>query len=315
MNNTTNPPEAFPGHDGGAWAPVAGEIVASWPKGHFAENLAVDDAGIAYVSLHSHNRIDRFDPKTRQVEEFARLTAPAAGLAFDAEGALWVTGGENGQAPGYIWRIRSAQPELWVEIPDARFMNGCTPHPDGRTLLVCESVTGRILAIDQKEKRWGVWLEDDRLRPKGPKMPAANGIKLRDGWAWISITDHDLILRSKIAADGSAGPIEVAAEKLHADDFAFAASGAAYIATHAAQTVVRLHADGSRETIAGPNEGAVGCTACAFGRGAEDSQSLYVTTTGGLIYPYRGTIQDAKLLRLNVGESGRPLLPDKSFAA
>jgi sugar lactone lactonase YvrE len=311
MNSTTNPPDGFPGHDGGRWAPVTSEVVASWPRGHFAENLAVDPTGAVHVSLHSHNRIDRFDPKTRRVEEFARLASPAAGLAFDVAGSLWVTGGAVGQAPGYIWRIRSGQPELWVEIPDAVFMNGCTPHLDGRTLLVCESVTGRILAIDQNEKRWTVWLQDDRLRPKSAQTPGANGIKLHDGWAWISITDHDWIVRSKIAADGGAGPIEVAAEKLRADDFAFGESGVAYIATHPAQTVLRLHPDGKRETIAGPLEGAVGSTACAFGHRAEDHKSLYVTTTGGLRYPYREEVQDAKLLRLNVGERGQPLLRER----
>ena len=311
MNSATNPPDAFHGHDGGQWAPVATEVVAYWARGHFAENLAVDPAGAVYVSLHSHNRIDRFDPKTRRVEEFARLKAPAAGLAFDAAGSLWVTGGAVGHAPGYIWCIRSGQPELWVEIPDAVFMNGCTPHLDGRTLLVCESTTGRILGIDQKEKRWGVWLQDDRLRPQAAQLPGANGIKLRDGWAWISITDHDWVVRSKIAADGSAGHIEVAVENLRADDFAFGESGSAYIATHPAQTVLRLCPDGKRETIAGPHEGAVGSTACAFGRRAEDREALYVTTTGGLRYPYRGEIQDAKLLRLNVGERGQPLLPEQ----
>jgi sugar lactone lactonase YvrE len=310
VNSTSNPPDAFPGHDGGRWAPVASEVVASWRRGHFAENVATDAAGVEYVSLHSHHRIDRFDPTTRQVEEFAHVTAPAAGLAFDAAGSLWVTGGAVGPAPGYMWRIRSCQPEPWLEVPDAVFMNGCTPHPDGRTLLVCESVTGRILAIDQKEKRWSVWLQDDRLRPKSAQMPGANGIKLHDGWAFISITDHDRIVRSKIATDGSAGPMEVVTERLRADDFAFAESGAAYIATHAAQTVLRVHPDGARETIAGPHGGAVGSTACTFGGRADDRKALYVTTTGGLRSSYRGEIEDAKLLRLNVRERGRPLLPE-----
>ena len=104
--------------------------------------------------------------------------------------------------------------------------------------------------------------------------------------------------------------MEVVAEKLRADDFAFGESGAAYIATHPAQAVLRLHPDGWRETIAGPDQGAVGSTACAFGRGAEDYQALYVTTTGGLRYPYKDAIQDAKLLRLNVGENGQTLLPE-----
>ena len=305
-----NPPDPFPGHEGGRWAPVTSEIVVSWLPGHFAENMAIDSEGLIHVSLHSHHRIDRFNPQTRQLEELAHFTAPAAGLAFDAAGSLWVTGGAVGQVPGYVWRLqRNGQPELWVEIPDAVFMNGCTPHPDGHTLLVCESVTGRVLAIDQTHKRWRVWLEDERLRPKSAEMPGANGIKLHQGWAWISITDHDRVVRSKIAADGSAGPIEIVAERLRADDFAFGESGIAYIATHAAQTVLRLKPDGARETIAGPNEGAVGSTACAFGRRPEDRTNLYVTTTGGMWTPYRGKIQDAKLLRLNVGEPGQALLP------
>jgi sugar lactone lactonase YvrE len=288
---------------------VRSETLACWPRGHFAENLAIDSAGDVYVSLHSHHRIDRFRPRSGRVEEFARLGAPAAGLAFDAIGRLWVTGGIVGERPGYVWCIPpTGQPQLWVEVPDAVFMNGCTPHPDGRTLLVCESVTGRILAVDQDTKRWSVWLEDDQLRPKSAQMPGANGIKLHAGWAWISVTDHDRIMRTRIAADGRADSLETVATQLRADDFAFGDSGAVYIATHAAQTVLRLDADGTRKTLAGPREGAVGSTACAFGRLSEDRACLYVTTTGGLWSPYQGQVQEAKLLRLSVGEHGIHLL-------
>jgi hypothetical protein len=88
------------------------------------------------------------------------------------------------------------------------------------------------------------------------------------------------------------------------DDFAPSASGSFYIATHVAQTVVRIDAAGNRTTIAGPKEGAVGATACAFGRAPDDQNALYVTTNGGLIVPFEGRIQDAKLLRLDVGEGG-----------
>ena len=80
-----------------------------------------------------------------------------------------------------------------------------------------------------------------------------------------------------------------------------------YITTHVAQTVLRLDADGTRTTIAGPGEGAVGSTACAFGRTPQDRLSVYVTTNGGLSLPYEGKLQDAKLLRLAVGEHGQAL--------
>jgi sugar lactone lactonase YvrE len=307
----SNPPDPFPGHDPGAWAPVPCSVVATWPVGHFAENLAVDPAGAVFVSLHSHQAIIRYDPASVSVTPFASLPAPVAGLAFDAAGMLWATGGVLGQAPGLIWRIApDGQIEEWASIADAVFLNGCTPHPDGVTLLVCESMTGRVLAVDQLQRNtWQTWIADERLSPTGTQTPGANGIKLRDNQAWISVTDRNLLLRAPLAAGGPAGPLQVAATDLRADDFAFAASGALYIATHPAQSVMRLDADGQRATLAGPQDGAAGTTACAFGRGPGDSGALYVTTNGGLWLPWRGVPQEAKLLRLEVGEAGQSLLP------
>lgn len=145
--------------------------------------------------------------------------------------------------------------------------------------------------------------------PKRNPDPGANGIKLRDGWAWISVTDHDKLYRVQLDKLGAAGPLQVAAENLRADDFAFGISGALYLATHPAQTVMRLGPAQKRATLAGPDEGAVGSTACAFGRAPGDEEALYVTTNGGLWLPWHGVPQEAKLLRLDVGETGQPLLP------
>jgi hypothetical protein len=39
------------------------------------------------------------------------------------------------------------------------------------------------------------------------------------------------------------------------------------------------------------------------GRVPYDKNALYVTTNGGLIVPFTGSVQDAKLLRLDVGEA------------
>jgi hypothetical protein len=105
----------------------------------------------------------------------------------------------------------------------------------------------------------------------------------------------------------SAGVLELAFEDVRADDFAFSELKTMYIATHVAQSVLRLQADGTRTTIAGPSEGMVGSTACAFGRAPEDAHTLYVTTNGGLSLPYQGQLQDAKLVRLDLGERGAPL--------
>jgi sugar lactone lactonase YvrE len=300
--------QLFPGHDGGDWAPVPSKIVATWPAGTFAENLAVLPDGSILISLHSHKRIDRYDPANGQLSTFAELPAPAAGLSFDANGQLWVTGGALGAAPGYVWRVdRSGAAQPWVEIADAYFMNGCAFISTG-TLLVCESATGRLLAVDTSAKKWRVWLSDRRLAPTDPQMPGANGIKVYGSHAYVSVTDSNILYRIKLEGGEPAGPLEVVAENLRADDFAFASSGALYIATHPAQSVVRLAPNGRRTTIAGPEQGTVGSTACAFGRPQADDKALYVTTTGGVYFPYQGVLQEAKLVRLDVGEAGAPLL-------
>src|SRR5579862_1494577 len=114
----------FPGHLEGDWRIAPCEVVASWSAPAFAENLAVDAGGRVFVSLHSHNRIDCYDPRTRTVEPFAELPASPAGLAFDDQGQLWITGGTLGATPGFVWRANPRGViESWVEIPDAVFMN------------------------------------------------------------------------------------------------------------------------------------------------------------------------------------------------
>jgi sugar lactone lactonase YvrE len=300
----------YPDHDGGGLALVEGATVATWKAPAFVENLAVDEAGAIFVTVHSHNRIDRYDPATRTVTRFAEVPAPPMGLAFDAEGVLWATGGTLRKAPGYIWRLeRSGALQPWCELPDALFINGCTMHPNGGTLLACESASGDVLAIDCGQPgRWDVWLKGDQLRPIESGYPGSNGIKIREGWAWISVSGRRLMARVPIQPDGAAGDIEIAASRLLADDFAFGVSGAVYVTTHPDHSLVRLDPSGARTTLAGAEQGMVGSTACAFGRARGDETALYVTTDGGFLIPHESGLQDAKLVRLDVGESGWPLL-------
>ena len=108
---------------------MACTTVASWPVGAFAENLAVSLEGEVFVSLHGDRRVDRYVPDRRSLAPFAQFPAPVAGLCFGDSGILWVTGGSIGNPPGYVWRVSpDGRVELWVEIPDAQFMNGCATN-------------------------------------------------------------------------------------------------------------------------------------------------------------------------------------------
>ena len=86
-------------HDGGRLAPIEATTVATWRAPAFLENLAVDAEGGVFVTVYSHNRVDRYDPATRATTTFAEVPAPPMGLAFDPGGVLWVTGGTLREGP------------------------------------------------------------------------------------------------------------------------------------------------------------------------------------------------------------------------
>ena len=173
----THTQEYYPDHNGGQFAPIEATTVATWKARSFLENLAVDAEGAVFVTVYSHKRVDRYDPATGATTPFAEVPAAPMGLAFDADGVLWMTGGTLYEGPGFIWRVeRTGAVRRWCELPDATFMNGCTMDPNGRTLLACESSSGHILAIDLDQPgRWNIWLQGDRLRPVVPKWPGSNG--------------------------------------------------------------------------------------------------------------------------------------------
>ena len=117
--------ESYTGHDGGEFSAVKFKVVAAWPAPTFVENLAIDSTGAIFVSLYSHNRVDRYDPATGAAAPFADLPAPPMGLAFDAGGSLWATGGTFREGPGYIWKIGpDGSVQHWTDLPDAVFING-----------------------------------------------------------------------------------------------------------------------------------------------------------------------------------------------
>lgn len=293
-------------HDGGRLEPATVEIVATWPKGGFAESVAVAADGGVFVSLHTDKAVVRYDPATGAVTPFATFDRPATGLAFAADGTLLVSGGDPGTAPGVVWRVSPAgEVAQLVEIAEAAFLNGVTSLGD--RFLIADSLGGKLYALDPEAGGVSTWLADPLLVAPDPAQgPGANGVKVFDGAVTVSVTGADRLVRAPIV-DGRPGRVAVLAERLRADDFCFGADGALYIATHPARTLMRLDPDGSRATLAEAAQGMTGATAVAFGRTAADAHSVYVTTTGGTWMLPDAELEAAKLVRVDVGRQGRPL--------
>ncbi len=70
----------YPDHDGGTFTPIEATTVATWKAPAFLENLAVDADGAVFVTVYSHNRVDRYNPATGATTTFAEVPAPLWGL-------------------------------------------------------------------------------------------------------------------------------------------------------------------------------------------------------------------------------------------
>ena len=300
-----------PPHDEAPVQKVAVTLLAEWPAGTFVENLVARADGKLLVAVHSENRLELIDPMRPSAahDVFAELPGPIAGPAY-VDDDLFVNVSAPGQPPGHIFRVDAAgKVEPWVELLDALFLNGSTPFV-GRSLLVGDAVRGRLIRVDVERRTQSVWFEDAVLKKvtAEPWLPGVNGIKVFGRHVYFSNTDAAHIGRVAIEADGRAGSVEIVAKSFTCDDFAFDADGSLYGTTHVHNSVTRLSPSGERVVLAGAEEGLAGSTAVAFGRSGADARSLYVTTTGGILAPYEGVVRTAKLLRLDVGAAGHPIV-------
>jgi sugar lactone lactonase YvrE len=88
------------------------------------------------------------------------------------------------------------------------------------------------------------------------------------------------------------------------DDFALDVEGNLYAATHIYNSVLRITPTGETTVIAQTEQGVVGSTAVAFGRGATGQTSIYVVINGGMFLPLPGGVVPANVVRLDVGQLG-----------
>jgi hypothetical protein len=298
----------IPIHDEPEMHHLRARVLATWPAGTFVENIHARADGSMLVSVHSASELHRWR-EGQGVDVFARLPAPPAAINAHPDGGVIVVGGSVGTGPQFVWHVddRGSVREI-ARVSDALFFNGATRFFP-RHLLVAEAILGRIYHIDLATGASSVWLAHHLLAKITTEvmLPGVNGIKIFGRHVYVTNTDRALFLRIGIDERGLPGPIEILAEQLRADDFAFDCDGNAYLTTHIHNSLLRLTPGGARVNVAGADDGMAGSTAVAFGVDPGSQNYAFVTSTGGVLAPIDGIVQPAKLIRVDVGSTGLPI--------
>jgi gluconolactonase len=185
-------------------------------------------------------------------------------------------------------------------------------------LYVSDSFAGTITRVAPDGTGKVTWVSDARLTTKGQPPFGANGLAFDAAYAhlYVANTGDSLVLRVPVAADGSAGPLEVfargadldaatgMAQSLHgADGIAFDAAGNLWVCANQANELQVLSPDA--ELVAryrGSGSGALDFPASLVFRG----RTLYLTN----LSLATGAIH-SKLSVMTAPLPGAPLAPGR----
>jgi sugar lactone lactonase YvrE len=313
-------------HIDGPAALLPTTTIATFPIGSFLENIAVRKNGDLLVTSMSNKALYQVTPPSPGATLANHTTirtwdGEVTGVVEDPNhpDMFYVSTGEaNKQGSWSIWKLSySPEPlvEHFVDVPEALWLNGSTFVAGSSTLLLADSLQGRIYGVHVPTKRVEIWLEHTLLTKMTtrPPWPGVNGLDIFKGRLYATNSDRGLLLKAGI--NSSSGEyveksLVVLQEDVCGDDFAFDAEGNLYMTTNPNQTVLKFPDAGRGERVrvggAVDDEELTGATALAFGRLDEDRESVYVTTTGGLVNPTRGKEGPgmARVVRLDVGVAG-----------
>ena len=287
---------------------VPAQTVAEFPANTFLESIAINADNTLFITSHNEGNVIRMGvdgiPKIH-----ASVAGKATGLAFTSTNTLLLSGWDE-QNTCVIWQVSlQGTVEVLATLPDAVFLNGVTRLTDS-LYLIADSYRGVIWQLNLPEKTVQIWLEHPHLARSGTdkEFPGVNGLKIFDGVLYASNTEKAQLVKIPLQANEQPGEPEVFLTQVNLDDFAFDRHGDLYGTTHVFNSVVKIAQDGSMTIIAEAAQGMVGTTALAFGRSPSHQTQLYVITNGGMSFPPASGIEPAKVVRLDVGVEGLPLL-------
>lgn len=277
----------------------------SWPKGSWAESIAVRRNGKLLVTRvdipelwqidpagHSASLVHSFDDHlalsgiTEVTPDVFAVVAVnfslATGILSAGSSSIWTVDFSNHTT------LNQTTVSKVTGLPEAGLPNGLTVlNATEGTILAADSY-GAVINVNIHTGEYAVVLEDATLQPAANLSTlGVNGIHVRGKYLYYTNSNQHLFGRVKINANGTAAaPFEVLYQDSSPpfDDFALDKHGVAYITHTTGYGLTRVGTNGNGTLILGNVNATLGTTAAAF---SNNGSVLYVTTNGGLVGPAR----------------------------
>lgn len=189
---------------------------------------------------------------------------------------------------------QNATVSLLTEIPEADFLNGMATLDDHR-IYVSDVHNGIVYLVDTETGDYQVGVNDTLMKysidgSNASTNLGANGLKVHGSYLYWANTANGFVARIPIGSDGlpTGKAAEIVATNVpKADDFQITSDGQLFVAQNQQDTLSWANSyQGTSVTarpLAGSNISTVlaGATSPKFGRTANDSRRLYLSTSGG----------------------------------
>lgn len=318
------------------------QTIYQFPENTYVENLAVRANGQILLDVFTSPQLWLVDPQVPGeavlVHEFPDALGITGITEYDDDvfavlaGNFSFSSGECTKGSWSIWSVdlgnaiinsnaslAASPPKVskLADVPAATCLNGMDLLSGGakKFLMAGDIRTGEIYAVDVDTGASAVTINNTQTVPAvtyGFGSVSTDGLRVRDSDLYFTNIGQGTLVKVPLNPDDGtpAGEAQTVAKSLSSkdqwDDFAIDCDGNVFMTTGGSNTIQRVTPEGSVAILAGSlNSTAIAEPSSArFGRMADDSNVLYVTTAGAMVAPVNGnTVVGAQVLAIRTNAS------------
>jgi sugar lactone lactonase YvrE len=276
------------------------------------EGVTVDPSGNVFVSWSPLGQLVKVAAGSDTAEPFGAVE----GLMEGDPGLLGLATDEDGNVYGGVVSTNPDANGVWkfdAETGDAQRIEGsegimlanAIAFDENGTMYITDSIVGavwRAIAGEPAE----LWIQDALLEGDSsfgyPFPIGANGIAVSEEHVYVAVTETGLIIAIPVADDGSAGSPSVWSEMEEGvlpDGLSVDNEGNVYIAAPTVNQILRVHEDGTVETLAEESDGLDAPSSLIYAQDEDGNRVLYAVNYSIAIAPPGGA--GPALLKIPLG--------------